>query len=399
MSLEIAFLLLLLLAVMVALAAEWLSVDIIALGMALVLVMSGILTPGEVFSGFAGEFIFVLCAIFILSGALARTGIMEVFARAIHRLAGDVESRALTVVMSVSAGLSAFLSNTNVTAVMLPAVMEYAHETRQSPSRLLMPLAYASMLGGSATLLGTSTNLAANALLQQVGLEPFGLFEFLPVGLAMTVAGILLMVVFGRALLPARAAGGYARDYSIDAYMSELEIEAGSEAEGQLLSETRLSDRGVAVLSVHRGEHRLGPSAHLRLAAGDVLIVVGPREALLEAHDLPGIRLEAAVEEPDEELSGDEQTLAEAILMPRSAFRGRTLRRLRFRERYGVSVIALHRRGHSYPVKVADIPLEVGDVCCCWPGRASGWSCSTADGECGSWERSPTCRIVAARAR
>lgn len=361
MTWEIALVLLLLAAVMVALALEWASVDVVAVVMALVLVLAGILTPEDMFAGFASEFVFVLCAIFVLSGTLARTGVMDALANGIERLAGNSERRAVGAIMASAAGLSAFLSNTNVTAVMVPAVLEYGRRDRISPSRLLIPLAYASMLGGSATLLGTSTNIAANALLPKLGLPPFELFEFLPVGAAVTVAGIALMVVASRWLLPERAPAELARQYEIDAYLSELVVEEESDTKGKTVASSGLADLGASVVSVLRAERRLLPVAAGALQAGDVLLVKGTREALLAAAESSGMRLEAIEGEADSAIAGD-VPLAEAVIMPRSALRGRTLRQLRFRERYGVNVLALHRRGHSYPLKVSSVPLQVGDV-------------------------------------
>ncbi len=355
-------LLLLLGGVMVVLTTEWVAIDVVAVALVVILVVAGILSPEEAFAGFANEFILVLCSIFVLSGALVRTGIMEWLGNELYRRARDGEGRGVGLVMSMSAGLSAFLSNTNVTAVLLPAVMEYTRRAGLSPSRLLIPLAYASMLGGAATLIGTSTNLAANGFLQRAGLEPYSLFEFLPVGLAMTLIGTLYMVTIGRRLLPQRAGTSLSAEYEIARYLSEVVLDPDSDLVGQTLRDAPLAEAGVKVLAILRGERHIFPGPGERLQAGDVLVVQANRDALLQAHDIPGLSLEAARAWDDSDLTDADVGLAEAIVLPRSSLAGRTLTQLRLRERYGVSVLAVHRRGHARPVTVGRLPLAVGDV-------------------------------------
>ena len=355
-------LLLLLGGVMVVLTTEWVAIDVVAVALVVILVVAGILSPEEAFAGFANEFILVLCSIFVLSGALVRTGIIEWLGNELYRRARDGEGRGVGLVMSMSAGLSAFLSNTNVTAVLLPAVMEYTRRAGLSPSRLLIPLAYASMLGGAATLIGTSTNLAANGFLQRAGLEPYSLFEFLPVGLAMTLIGTLYMVTIGRRLLPQRAGTSLSAEYEIARYLSEVVLDPDSDLVGQTLRDAPLAEAGVKVLAILRGERHIFPGPGERLQAGDVLVVQANRDALLQAHDIPGLSLEAARAWDDSDLTDADVGLAEAIVLPRSSLAGRTLTQLRLRERYGVSVLAVHRRGHARPVTVGRLPLAVGDV-------------------------------------
>ena len=196
MTFEIGILLFLLVGAMVVFSMEWLPIDVVAISLVVALVLLGILTPAEAFAGFASDVILVLCAIFILSGTLVRTGVMEAVGRWLHRLAGNSERRVVAAVMTLSAAMSSFLSNTNSTAVLTPAVIEFSRHSQLSPSRFLIPLAYASMLGGASTLIGTSANLAASGFMERAGLEPLGLFELLPVGAAMSLVGIAYTVLF-----------------------------------------------------------------------------------------------------------------------------------------------------------------------------------------------------------
>ncbi len=369
MSYESWLLLVLLVAVAVVLAAEWLTVDVVAVLLVVVLVVSGILTPDEAFSGFASEFILILCCVFVLSGTLVRTGIMEWLGAELHRRTGDNEAKAVGLIMSVAATASAFLSNTNVTAVLMPAVLESARRSRLSPGRLLMPLAYASMLGGAATLIGTSTNLAAGGLVARVGLRPFSLFEFAPVGLLLSVLGTAYMVLIGRRLLPLRQARELSRQYDIQRYLSEIRLAPESPLVGQSLLEAPLAESGIEVLVIVRGDQRVFPSANVRLRSGDLLIVHAPRAALLTIHDLPGTSFETAAAPGDADLTDEGIELAEAIVMPRSELEGRTLKQLRFRQRFGVAVLAVHRRERFYPLGVRDLSLRVGDVLLLQGGR------------------------------
>ncbi len=362
MTLDIAIVLLLLVVAIVLFLGEWFAVDLVALGLVGALVLTGILDPAEAFSGFASEVIVVLGSIFVLAGALKRTGVMGWVAKSIQHLAGHREAPIVASVMALSAGLSAFLSNTNVTAVLLPGVLETARETRIVPSRLLMPLAYASMLGGSATLIGTSTNLAASGLMERLGMEGISLFELAPVGAAMTVVGIVYFFFLGRRLLPLRAAGAVRQAHEIRGFLSELVVEEEASCVGQTLAQADLASHGVQVLAVARGESRLPARAATRLQAGDLLLVQGSRESLLRLAERPGLALEAAPDlELDQLLAGD-TILAEAVIMPGSPLPGRTLRESRFRQTYGASVLAVFRRGHSYPVAVSDLRLAAGDV-------------------------------------
>lgn len=362
MSFEIVFVLVLLVAAVVILATEWLAVDVVAVAMVVLLVLGGILTPADALRSFGSEFVFVLVSIFVLAGAITRTGLMDLAGRLLERAAGRGEAGAVGVIMTLAASLSAFLSNTNVTAVLMPAVLGYARNVELPASRLLMPLAFGTMLGGAATLLGTSTNLAANALLPQLGLEPFSLFEFLPVGVAVSLAGIAWMVLAGRYLLPRHGAEDLTQQYRIEQYLAELVVQPGSQIVGRALNEVKLREEGVTVLSLQRAGRRMLPVHEVGLHEGDVLMVKAAREALLQAEERWGLHPGPSRHLGDAELGSRGARLREAVVMPRSDLEGRSLRQLRFRQRFGVTVLAIYRRGHSYPVRVRELPLRVGDV-------------------------------------
>ncbi len=362
MSFEILLLFVLLAAAMTVFTLEWLPIDIVTLVLVVILVLAGILTPAEALASFGSEVIFVLASIFVLAGALVRTGALGWLGQALHRLGGRSETRILISLMTLSAAASAVMSNTNATAVLMPATLELARKARVSARRLLMPLAYASMLGGTCTLIGTSTNLAANGLFEQLGLVPISLFEFSFVGLMLVASGITYMVLVGRRLISDAAPVSLTEEYEIDEYLSEIFIPQESPLVGSKLSETPLATLGISVLSVVRGAKRLFPGPTLQLAAADVLVVQASPGALLEAEEHQGLRLEATASPSGEDFVSGDFRLGEAIILPQSTMVGKTVRDLRFRQAFGLLLLAVYRRGHAYPIQVRNLRFEAADV-------------------------------------
>lgn len=349
-------------AAMIVFAFEWVSVDVVALVLVAFLVLFGVLTPQEAFAGFASEVIIVLCAIFVLSGALIRTGVMEEVGRVIYRLGGEAEARVVGGVMTLSAALSSLISNTNTTAVLTPAVIEFSRHSKLSPSRFLIPLAYASMLGGACTLIGTSANLAAAGYIERAGMAPIGLFEFLPVGLAVVVAGIAYMTLVGHRFLPRRAPASLSEEYELGRYLSEVVINAECELTGKDLESLALAARGVNVLAVRRGDQTLFPETAGEIRVGDLLLVEADRRGLLDLEAIDGVDFESPGPLADTDLAGGAIRLTEGLVMPGSRLIGRTLREIDLRRRYGASVLAVHRRGVARAIGLREMRLGVGDV-------------------------------------
>jgi di/tricarboxylate transporter len=362
MTLPIFLVLALLVAVVVLFSFEWVSVDLATLLLLSVLVLSGILTVDEAFSGFSNEIIIILASIFILSGALMKGGVLDHLSDVIHRFAGGSRNKVLLAVMPVTSFISSFMNNTTCTAVMMPAVLGLCRKSRVSPGKVLIPLAYASMLGGTCTLIGTSTNVAASALLKSAGLRPFSMFEFLPVGAAVCVMGILYVMLIGHRLLPETREAGFEEQYSIREYLSEVIVTPGSPLAGQALRDSRLGQMGLQVRAVLRGSRRMDAEPALTLEEGDLLLVQTTREGLLQVKDTAGIEIKPDLKMDHVDLASDTMTIAEAILMPGSALVGRTIKELDFRRRFGVTVIAIYRSGHALAARIGGLPLRVGDV-------------------------------------
>jgi len=335
---------------------------VITLLLLFALMVFGILKPEEALSGFSSDIILILGAVFIISGALLETGVMDGLGDIIWRLTGNSRVRILIVVMLFTSLTSAFMNNTTTTAVFLPAVLAVCRRSGVNPSQMLMPLAFASILGGTCTLIGTSTNVAASGLIAHHGMPPFALFEFLPVGLTMCAMGGLYFVIGGRKLLPEVKEASFTEGYEIKQYLSEIVLTRRSPLAGKSLAEARLSDSGINVLEVMRDGAKLFAESSTELREGDVLIVNASRESLLKVKETPGVEIKADVKLGDTDLITSTIKIVEAIVMPQSFLVGRTIKEVNFRHRFGVTAVAIFRRGQSVAEKLGMIPLHVGDV-------------------------------------
>ena len=361
MTLPILIVLALLVAVVVVFAFEWVSVDVATLLLLVALVLLRILTVEEAFSGFSNDIIIILASIFVLSGALMKGGVMDRLGETIHRVARGSRTRVLLCVMPVTTVISSFMNNTTTTAVLMPAVLGVCRRSKISPGKILIPLAYASMLGGTCTLIGTSTNVAASGYVQSAGLEPFSMFEFLPAGAVVGIAGILYMAFLGHRFLPQTRETGDTEE-SIREFLSEVLVTPGSPLAGQILRDSRLAQMGLQVRAILRGERRIYAEPHVQLEEGDLLLVQASREGLLQVKDTAGIEIRPDVKMGADELLGETTRIVEAVLLPQSSLLNRTIKELDFRRRFGVIVIAIYRRGHTLATKIAGLPLKAGDV-------------------------------------
>jgi di/tricarboxylate transporter len=359
MTLPIFLVLALLTLVIVSFALEKIPVDVTTLFLLCALVLLRLLPLEEAFAGFASEIVIVLGALFVLSGALVKAGVMDRFGSFIERLAGDSKAKILLFLLPATSFVAAFLHNTTTTAVFLPAVLGLCRRTRISPGKILMPFAFASMMGGTCMLFSSSTNIAASGYMRHLGLAPIGLFEFLPVGLVVIAVGILYLLLLGHRLLP-ETGGSLADEYKIREYLSEVLITPESPLVGEPLRSLQMGT--LTVLAVVRGPETLYASADTLLAVGDQLIVKAPREALLQIKHIRGLEIVPDVQLGDRSLALGALKIVEAIVMPQSLLVGRTLRELDFRRRFGLTVIALHRRGHALPTMIRNLSLRVGDV-------------------------------------
>ncbi len=364
MTEQIALLLLILAGTMILLAFEWVSADVIGLGVMVALILTGLLPSDEAFAGFGSETVLMILGLLIMTAALVRTGVVDAVGRTILRRVNVGPSQLILVVMAASAGLSAFLSNTASTAFFLPVVLGLSHRLKTSPSRLLMPLAFATILASSVTLVSTSTNLVVSGVMTEYGMEPMGMFELTPVGIPIVIVGIIYMYFVGMRLVPDRTPPGSLVNGGEYAYMTEVVILPGSPLIGKTLGESRLgSELDLTVLRIVRQKKRyLTPGSNTTLEEGDLLLVEGLRDDILKIKDRTGIDLKADSKFPEPNGEGEEIQMAEVIVMPGSPLIGRTLKGFRFRERFNVQVLAINRRSETIRRKLSGISLKVGDT-------------------------------------
>ena len=366
MTYEIAVLFAFVLAALVLFATEWVEADVTALGLVVGMVLTGILPPDRAFAGFGSDTVIMILGLLIMTAALMRTGVMDLVGRWIVRHAGESSRRLQTVVMTGAAGLSAFMSNTAATAFFVPITFGIAKRAKISPSKLLMPLAFATILAGSITLIGTSTNLVVSGLLTQYKLAPMGMFELTPVGIPITLLGLVYMMTLGRKLIPDRfrpeEIGGNSQ--SLRAYLTEVLVLPESKLIGKTIAESGLGrDLDLTVLRIVREKTRSIPArAETVINQGDVILVQGASEDILKIKDVAGIDIKADVKLSDPQLEDKDTGMVEMIILPGSPLIGRTLKGQRFREHYGLQVLGVNRHGETMHRKVSLLPLQMGDV-------------------------------------
>ena len=303
MTAEIVVVLTILGIVVVLFVTEWIRVDVVALLVLGSLALTGILTPTEALSGFSNPAVVTVWAILISSAALSRTGVAGSIGHRILGLAGSNEVRLIVVIMLTVGILSGFMNDIGVAALFLPVVIDISRRMKIPPSKLLMPLAFAALLGGLNTLIGTPPNILISEALQQAGLQPFGMFDYTPVGVVVMLAGIAFMALVGRRLLPSRdiareQAGADDTDfkdlYSLDERMVVLQLPSGSNLAGKSLSESKLGTvLGLNVIAIIRGGRtQLAPVPGETLQSGDRLLVEGKLDRLTELQNSEHLVLE-----------------------------------------------------------------------------------------------------------
>lgn len=362
MTIEIAIVLGLLVLAMALFATEKLSVDIVALGLVAALIGTGILTPAQAFAGFGDEVIFILASIMVLAGAVVKAGVMEWLGQFAHDIGKRYAWASILALLSISAGSSAFLSNTNTTAILMPAALETARRAQVSASGILMPLAFASMLGGSCTLIGTSANLAGSSMVARLGLAPFSLFEFAAVGVVMTVVGLLWLVGPGARLLPERRPVEEHHQAEPRHFFTTLCLPDGSGAVDTPIRDLDFDALDTDLLAVVRDGERLTPHHARKLRAGDELIIRATQEGLLKLKKSRDFMLEPDIHFSERYRREGHPVMVETVVTPQSRLVGRSLKQIGFFDLYRRIVLAVYRRDQSRPARIENLQLRAGDV-------------------------------------
>ena len=360
----IAITIILLLVALVLFGTEKLPVDVVGIILVIGLVLTQVLTVQEAVLGFGNDIIITIAGLFVLVGGLIKTGLVDLIGRRLYKIAGNNEFLLTALIMAIAAIAASVLKNTTTTAMFLPVVMGLADKAKIPPSRLLMPLAFGAILGGSCTLIGTSTNLAVSGAIQRYGLEPFSMFELTPVGIITVAVGMIYMLFVGRKLLPRR--GGeesLTEQYAIREYISELLVLPESNLVGKTLGEANLNlELDLNVIGIIRNDENIAPTPRERIRRRDLLIVEGTLTDILRVKEEVGLEIKPEFLLSDTVLEAGEVELFEVMVMRDSRLAGRTLKDLNFRQTYDLTVLAVNRHGETFFKKLSDVALRFGDV-------------------------------------
>jgi di/tricarboxylate transporter len=344
----------------------WIVPELTGLLAAALLIVTGVLKPAEALEGFGSPALITLMGLFVLSAGLFRSGGLDRLRAMIGSDAIRSPKRMIALMVGAVGPVSAFVPNTPIVASLLPVVESWCQRRRISPSKVLLPLSFATVLGGTMTLLGSSVNLLASEVSSKLGYGAFGLFSFTPIGIGVWLVGGVVMVLLADRFLPDRGTDDedLIANFASSGYLTEVEIPVGSELIGQSLHGSRLQRRfDVDVLELHReGERFLPPLADRTLALGDRLLLRCSREDLLRLQQDHTVVLAPTPEEagmPDQQ---NKQRMVEVLLPSGSALAGDCLRDLRFRQRYNATVLALRRGNAVVRESLGRAQLREGDV-------------------------------------
>ncbi len=363
-----------LVAAVLLILSERLRADLVALLVLVALGASGVLSPQEVFSGFSRSAVITIMAISILAEGLRRTGVTDRMGDLLLRLVGRRESLLVVGAMMAGAALSLFMNNIAAAAILLPTISSAARKAGITPTRLLMPLAFGTLLGGMATLL-TTTNIVVSGLLIDQGLRGFGILDFAPVGLPLVAIGVAYMTLWGHRRLPVQPIrertegvrppeGDLVQLYRLGERLFRARVPAGSYLIDKPLSRSTFREiYGLNVVGLERdGRVTLAPSPDFVFREGDVVLLEGNLEEFRRRDRPPYLEILPPREWREEDLESPAVVVVEAVLSPRSGLIGQTLRGAQFREKYGFTVLAIWRAGRPIRTNLSDLPLQFGDA-------------------------------------
>ncbi|MEL6334864.1 MAG: SLC13 family permease, partial [Cyanobacteria bacterium J06626_26] len=349
---------------------EWLPADITAFGVMVALMVLGLVTPQEGIAGFSNSATITVMAMFILSAGIARTGALQQASNWLLKWGGKTCRRQIFALGLIVGPVSGLINNTAVVSVFLPIIEDFCQQHRLSPSKLLMPLSFATILGGMLTVVGTSTSVLASGLSEQLGYGDFSLFQFVELGAIVFVVGLLYLTFIAPILLPNRDAGGdsLSQEYGLKEYVSEVVVTPRSSLVGQTLQSSQLQRRfDLDVLEIIRNDnHFPQPLGDKSLCAGDILLVRGGRKDMLKIRDGEGIEILPDVQFGQKswqaDLSSGQEGVAEVLVIANSNLVGSTLKELRFRQRYNVTVLAIRRGQDLVRERMGKVRLKFGDL-------------------------------------
>ncbi|MDE2903457.1 MAG: SLC13 family permease [Chloroflexota bacterium] len=348
-------------------ASERLPPEGVGVLVLLILALTGVIDAPQAVAGFASPAVITVAAMFILSAGLVEAGAPAALASAIVRYGGTRVGVLTVLLVLVVGGMSAFINNIAATVILMPAAVTLARAADASSSRLLMPLAFGSMLGGLTTLIGTPPNLLVSDALAAAGERPFGMFDFAPTGIAILIAGLLYLVTVGRRLVPDRQGPDVAQGIAqARDYLAEVRVPAGASLVGKTLRDLRWRPRfDISVMEIVRDRRRLRfPTAEEALYVGDVVLVEGEPDDVLRLTQVEGVEFTSERDfEPGRLQAEDERaTVLELVAGPGFSSRGLSVAAMRFRNRFGGLVLGIWRQGTHLRTRLRDQRIETGDV-------------------------------------
>ena len=345
---------------------ETFTLDVTALLLLSILFLLGYLSPIEAVSGFSNPAVITIGFLFVLSHALQKTGVLEYIVIRVNRLASRSQVLGTAVYLIAIGITSAFVNNTAIVAIFMPVTIRLAHTYQVSPSKMLIPLSYAAILGGTLTLVGTSTNLLVNSIYSANGnVEPLGMFEFAQYGVILMSLGLLYLLFFAPRLLPSRTVtSSLTKSYHLGGYLTEMKIVEGSPLLGKTCLERGINyNYDVMVLDILREKQLITQNIRRTpLKIGDILFVRGTLENFLRMKEIEKVALLTDEKLTQSELEQEDNVLVECLLTDQSELVGRSLMSSNFRQQFGAFILAIRREGDIFRKKIAHVILQAYDT-------------------------------------
>ncbi|MFQ5597399.1 MAG: SLC13 family permease [Nitrospiria bacterium] len=365
MTFEISFVFALLLITIILFITEKFPVDQVALMVMATLLVSRVISLEDSISGFSNSATVTIGAMFVISAGLFKTGALNVFGMKLSKI-GRRSFWAVLFTMMLTVGLiSAFVNNTAAVAIFMPIVLGVSREAKVSPSKLLMPLSFASMFGGVCTLIGTSTNILVNSIAERHGLPSLGMFEFLWAGLVFFAIGILYMMTFGNRMIPSTRAGEeLTKHFEMSDYLTEIILlPKAFSIEKSLKDAPLVHDLDIEILEVFRdGRRLLLPAPDIILKEYDVLRVRANIHKIQKIQEREGIAIKSGLQWRDEDLESSQAMLVEVVIVPHSLLEGKSLEAINFRDRFSAAPLAIRRSGGIRHENLEKTRLHAGDT-------------------------------------
>ena len=365
MTIEILIFLLLLGIVIVLFTLDVLPIDVTALAFLVVLLATGYLNIEEAISGFSNKAVITIAVMFVLSQALVKTGFLEVVADRLSKVGNKNQLFGLAVFLVTVSIFSAFINNTAAVAIFIPLAIQLSQKWGISPSKVLIPLSFAAIYGGTMTLIGTSTNLLVSSIVMDYQIDPLGMFEFTAMGLIFMAVGTVYNTWIVPSILPSRAGiSSLTRSYHLAPYLTEFKVSDGSYLIGSTCMKRSINEKyDITVLAIIRDSERFDTDIrNIELQKNDILLVRGNLENFIRFREEEKTLFLTDVKMGQEELTGDESLVVEGLVPQKSDLIGKTLKDINFRKKYGAFVLAIRREGKTLKKKIAHIVIHFADT-------------------------------------